>query len=128
MYLNGATQATGEYLVQALLSQLIELDALPVKIDCVNPWWAIGASVDWLREHADPHLVFNRMVPFPDPSSNGIYAEVLLTAFAHAVVTCSSGVTKWISGDARKTPLPKSIRAMVSEAAKGRMIAFKMSL
>lgn len=52
-------------------------------------WWVITSTVDWLETHPDytAEELFFHIVPFPEAGPNSMRAEILLTAFAHKVIT-----------------------------------------
>lgn len=59
---------------------------------CKGPgaWWIVGCEVDWLAQGefaATPLETFRRLLPFPEAGVNSMRSEVLLSAFAEAVIT-----------------------------------------
>jgi hypothetical protein len=68
-------------------------------------WWIIGSEVDWLRTHPDysPRDLFFRIVAFPEAGANSMRAEILLTAFAHKVITVSGDGRDVIKGRVSQT-------------------------
>jgi hypothetical protein len=64
-------------------------------------WWIISSNVDWLTTCPDyaPEELFFRIVALPEAGPNSMRAEILLTAFAHQVVTVSADNQSIIKGD-----------------------------
>jgi hypothetical protein len=125
MYLNGCETPTGELLAARLISDLVYLKSLPAHVAVFERWWVITSDKDWLSAlspPADTKSAFWMIVPLPQAGPNSHRSEVLLTAFADAVVTCGQEGLIWIKGDPESFPLPETIIA--SKIDSGRLIAF----
>lgn len=124
MYL-GADEATGEHLAAQMMSTLIWLGALPAKVSKHGPWWVVSSDDDWLVKsgHADVKVAFSRIVPLSG-LINSHRSEVLLSAFADAVVTSGTDGTRWVSGDSAHFALPKDVELAHSRG--GRTVAFRL--
>jgi hypothetical protein len=118
----------GPYLAARMARDLILLDALPVRIERENDWWLIESDVDWLRmsSEKDP---FRSMVTFPAAGHAAFRSEVLLSAFADAVVTGSGGRLDWITTSAEVgADLPEVWKGRIaSDHYTIRFLAFKIS-
>src|SRR5258708_5451158 len=108
-----------------LLHDLIFLDALPARVERVTTWWLVAAKRDWLRspEGVLSKEPFHVIVSFPAAGHAAFRAEILLTAFADAVVTCDADGLDWIVGDEKKSPLPGRWLSEIANVEQGRIIA-----
>lgn len=57
----------------------------------VDGWWVLAASEDWLPADSSVLQIFHELARYPEGGPNGSRMEVLLTAFARAVVTAHLG-------------------------------------
>jgi hypothetical protein len=125
MYLRGAEGAVGEHLAARMLFDLVLLGALPAHVDRLGQWWEISAGKDWLAAPDGKGIdVFVTIVPFPMAGPNSHRSEILLTAFADAVVTSGSDGVHWIKGDPSMTPQPQ-VRGP-NNPGSGRLVAFRV--
>jgi hypothetical protein len=127
MYL--ASETPGPHLAGRLVHDLALLGALPASVRQDGAWWLVSAEEDWLRAASgdistDP---FFRIIPCPRWGRYAFRTEVLLTAFADAVVTAAGSRVSWIVGDGRTEQLPASLRAAMDAAGTGRHVAFRMA-
>jgi hypothetical protein len=110
-----------------LMHDLILLGALPARIDQIEGWWVIFADKDWLAaDGVFSTRPFFHIIAFPVAGDNSYRTEVLLTAFADAVVTCGVEGCTWISGDAERWPLPDRLKTEISTIGRRRLIAFRI--
>jgi hypothetical protein len=125
MYLKGQDKASGEWLAERLVSEIIALRCLPVTLEKVGAWWIISASVGWLYgDERDVERIFNTFNIVPG-IANSFRGEILLTAFADAVVVCGPEGVRWLKGSPATRVLPASINLcrLASEAS---VVAFCM--
>jgi hypothetical protein len=126
MYLDGADEASGAILAHSISRQLIFSNVLPLTISRAGSWWIIIAGEDWLAARkGDPLASFTTLVPFRQFGPNDCCGEILLTAFAQAVVTADYNGPKWVSGDPNKTPMPHELMEQTSTILRGRLVAFR---
>jgi hypothetical protein len=124
-----AERMNGPYLSARLLHDLVLLDALPVRADRIGSWWLVGSQQDWLR--SSDSIVstrpFHTIVAFPAAGPNTHRAEVMLTAFAVAVVTCGTDGLEWIVRDQDHEDLPAVWLEESRKYEQGRFVAFKVN-
>jgi hypothetical protein len=109
------------------MHDLILLGALPAHVDQIEGWWVVSADEDWLAaDGVFSTRPFFNIVAFPAAGDNSHRAEVLLTAFADAVVTCGVEGCAWIVGDADHWPLPDRLKVEISTVGRRRLIAFRI--
>jgi hypothetical protein len=110
-----------------LMHDLILLDALPSRVERIGAWWLVSSERDWLAsEHGGISTKpFFHIVAFPPAGDNSHRSEVLLTAFANAVLTCGNDGLTWIRGDPEEY-LPDGLRIAFSRIGHGRIVAFKV--
>lgn len=117
------------FLASQLVRNLNITGSLPVHVDCVDGWWIVVSDKDWLIQPDRPVSMqnFHHIVPFPEAGREASRSEILLTAFASAVVTCGAtdGMT-WITGDPNKWLLPPKILEYFLRPTLGRAVAFKL--
>lgn len=125
--LYAAERPSGHYLSARLLHDLVFLDALPVRADRIDSWWLVGSQQDWLwsSDGVISKRPFHAIVAFPVAGPNTHRAEVMLTAFADAVVTCGTDGMEWIvRGKAHEDP-PAAWLGESGEHQQGRFVAFR---
>lgn len=126
MYLGGQGKVSGQSLAARLVFDVIDLGALPVDVRRAEDWWIISASLDWLyAAGSTPERLFHNVVPFPEAGDNSCRREILLTAFADAVVTCGPEGVRWLKGSPATAPLPADID-LQGAAPQGSVVAFRM--
>jgi len=116
LYLNGA-QPCGETLSARLLSDLIWLGALPASVEKKGAWWIISSPTDWAPED-DLENLYSRITSDDRLGVNNYRAEILLSAFAHSIFTCTVDGLMWIKK--ADIMLPEECKGVVS----GRVIGF----
>ena len=124
MYLGGLQTPTGEFLAARLISDLVWLHALPAEVVDIDGWWVVRSSIDWLASGSPTYTTdsaLSHLVPWPEMGSNSFHGEILLTAFADAVVTSGTDGIKWITGTPDKFALPG-----INLLGPGRIIAFTL--
>src|SRR6516165_6529747 len=90
MYVGGLEAPKGEFLAARMISDLVWLRALPAEVIEIDGWWVVRSSVDWLASGSPKYTTsdaFSRIVPWPEIGANSFHSEILLAAFADAVVT-----------------------------------------
>jgi hypothetical protein len=127
MYLPG--EVPSAYLAGKLVQDIASLGALPVRVARDGAWWLVSAGADWLRSPSgviatDP---FFRIIPCPQWGRYAFRTEVLLTAFAEAVVTAADARMTWIAGGDRAAQLPEAFRMAMETPGPGRHVAFRMT-
>jgi len=126
IFFGNQTLPDGYTLASALFRDIALHDALPLKITKTNNWWVLIADKDWLKSQEGGAVnVFSQMLPFPPAGTNACRAEVLVTAFAKAVITAGKDGTHWISGnEIAKASLPNTVQTDMNGSNKGRLVAF----
>jgi hypothetical protein len=123
-YLRGADRPSGEYLSEAIASTLIWLGATPFTVRVERGWWIITSEIDWLRASDGIDLsVFSRIVPLPKAGPNSMRGEVLLSAFADAVLTVDGNGLHWIVAEGREGGGAPTAALFQSS---GRLISFRI--
>jgi hypothetical protein len=121
---------SGENIATQLVRDLILLESLPAHIHHIDGWWLVASAKDWLL---DPNgsisfRHFMDIVHFPEAGRDACHSEILLTAFADAVVTRRAREELvWISGDRSKRALPPRVLEYLSEENPGRVVAFSIT-
>jgi hypothetical protein len=125
MYLRDGI-ARAEDLVERMLSDIVWLDALPAKVERAGSWWIVSSEKEWLMTLAGAVSleVFRTIVPIPRRGPNDMRADVVVAAFARAVVTAGPEGVTWVVGDAATFPLPNGISLHRSS---GRTVAFTLT-
>jgi hypothetical protein len=123
MYLPSETP--GPYLAGKLVQDIALLGALPARVALDGEWWLVSADHDWLStaSGAVPTEPFFRIVPCPQWGPYAFRTEVLLTAFAEAVVTAADACPTWIAGESAGAEPPNALRA----PGPGRQVAFRLA-
>jgi hypothetical protein len=124
----GGLPIVGPHLAAQVIRDVIWLGALAASVSKIEAWWWILAEQDWLMSNdgnvsLDP---FFSIVPFPAKGRNSHRSEVLLTAFADAVVTRAGDETKWITGGPDNFPLPQAFALELENVRRGRILAFRI--
>ena len=101
-------------------AEALRCGASCVRIDRREQWWIVTADLDWLGER-DALQAFRRLVSYPEGGENSMRSEVLLTAFAHDVVTMAHGEILAIKGETDASQ--QAFLASFSKA--GRLVAFR---
>jgi hypothetical protein len=125
MYLGGLQTPKGEFLAARLISDLVWLRALPAEVIETDGWWVVRSSVDWLAAGSPTYTTddaFSRIVSWPEMGANSFHGEILLAAFADAVVTSGTDGIKWINGTPGKFVPPVGVNL----SGPGRIIAFTL--
>jgi len=126
MYLGGSQTPKGEFLAARLISDLVMLRALPAEVLEIDGWWVVRSSVDWLASGSPTYTTdhaFSRIVSWPEIGVNSFHGEILLAAFADAVVTSGTDGIKWITSAPGKFVLPVGVNL----SRPGRTIAFTLA-
>jgi|GEM_PF-1619107 hypothetical protein len=113
------------FLATQLARDLTLMGAVPVSIERAGGWWLVSSAKDWLMEsEGSVCWKFTHIVNFPEAGREAYHSEILLTAFADAVVTrgATGGIT-WIAGDPDRWALPARMRHRSRERT-GRIVAF----
>jgi hypothetical protein len=123
MYLPSDTP--GPYLAGKLIQDIALLGALPARVARDGEWWLVSADRDWLRAASGVVSTepFVRIVPCPQWGRYAFRTEVLLTAFAEAVVIAADACLTWIAGDAAGVEPPDALRV----PGPGRHVAFRLA-
>jgi hypothetical protein len=123
MYLPSDTP--GPYLAGKLVQDIALLGALPARVARDGEWWLVSADQDWLCtiSGAVSTEPFFRIVPCPQWGRYAFRTEVLLTAFAEAVVIAADAGPTWIAGQSAGADPPSALRA----PGAGRRVAFRLA-
>ncbi|MCX7365569.1 MAG: hypothetical protein NTV97_27615 [Alphaproteobacteria bacterium] len=126
-HLGGAPGAS--YCAAALLQQLILLGATPARVERRGNWIFISSERDWLAssDSVPTKRPFFHVVPYPEGGQNSHRAEILLSAFAAAVVSVGSDGVQWIVSNADHHPLPDGSTVERFHAGEGRTVGFMFS-
>jgi hypothetical protein len=57
-------------------------------------WWIVACEEDWIdksRGMASVESYLRNVVPFPEYGVNSMHSEVVIRAFAHGMLACTSG-------------------------------------
>lgn len=123
-------QLSGSYLASALVDDLILTDVLPVDVDHIDDWWIVSAATDWLIQSEGSVSLWNftHIVHFPQKGREACRSEILLTAYAEAVITAGrTSELAWIVGNPDRSTLPARILERLSKQTVGRLVAFQMA-
>jgi hypothetical protein len=120
----GAENVTGENLAIRMMASLICLDAFPAKINRLASWWIVHSAKDWFGINGDADVMgnFSTIKPLPAGGRNAHRAEILLVAFADAVVTVDLKGLHWIKGSSGQFVLPPELELIAPGC--GRLVAF----
>jgi hypothetical protein len=91
---------TGVELAEILAGDALLLTDAPVTVFRKQGWWIVAGEADWMEGLAGGSVtdLFAHLVPFPQAGVNSMHAEVLLTAFADAVLTATGCAARVIKG------------------------------
>jgi hypothetical protein len=98
-----------EGIASQLARDLIFMDSLPLHVRRVDAWWVVSSAKDWLVQSDGSVSLrnFQQIMPFPAAGREACHSEILLTAFADAVVTRGANdEMTWIAGDQHEYGLP----------------------
>jgi len=115
-----------ERMANGLIHDLLLVDSLPIQVRRVDAWWVVSSGKDWLVQSDGSVSLenFRRVVRFPTAGLEACHLEILLTAFADAVVTRgASDELTWISGDQQRYTLPVQVVEIMRDTT-GRVVAF----
>lgn len=102
IYLPGGV-VTGEILCARVASDILTLSGVTVMIRNHSPWWIVAADCDWVSRFKKERSVrkfMTTIVAFPERSDNDLHGEVIVAAFAKALVTIdASRDVEFIIGD-----------------------------
>jgi hypothetical protein len=122
-------ELSAQKIAEALIRDLIVLEAFPFHVDYVDGWWLISSAKDWLLQ-SDGSVSFRnfeRIVHFPEAGREACHNEVLLTAYTKAAITKGTdGEVKWIVGEKDEWILPPPVLQNIL-ANSGRTVAFRLS-
>lgn len=117
----------GWQLATQLVRDLLLAGSMPFRVDCVDGWWLVSSDKDWLFTQGGAATLqsFKQIVHFPEAGREACHSEILLSAFADAVVTQGGGGELiWIIGDQERWILPKQILGHLARS--GRSVVFKL--
>ncbi len=93
-------RVSGEELAGIIAEGAILLTGKPARVGPAGDWWLIASEADWLNRKEDAEEWFYHLRAFPEAGDNSIHGEVLLTAFADAVLTLTRSHQQVIKGTA----------------------------
>jgi hypothetical protein len=120
---------SGQQLVGQLVRDLTVTGSLPLGVDYVEGWWVVSSEKDWLLIPSGSITLrsFEHIVHFPEAGREASHSEILLSAFANAVVTRGSNEKlTWITGDQERWTLPKEVLKKLMQEGRGRAVAFTL--
>jgi hypothetical protein len=116
----------GQRFASRLMDDLI-LHGVPAHLETIEGWWIILTGKDWLApDGAISTKPFFHITAFPAAGVNSMRTEVLLTAFADAVVIWGEEGCIWIRGDADHWHLPDRLKAQGANIGQRRLVACKI--
>lgn len=113
------------YLATRLAGDALLLGAGRVEISRHGDWWHVVSDHDWIAASSvgDVKETFSHVLPFPEAGVNAMRSEVLLLAFADAVVTTAAGRCATLKGD----PADRATICKIHpDMPDGRIVAFKV--
>jgi hypothetical protein len=119
-------QMSAEAMMTQIVSDLVIQRSLPFSVDHVDEWWLISSAKDWLLgpDGSVSLQNFKRIVHFPEAGREACHSEIMLTAFADAVITRGANdELTWISGDQGLFTVPATILDLM-RCNPGRTVAF----
>jgi len=122
-------EMSGQQLASQLARDLILTGSLPFSVDCVDEWWVVSSKKDWLLMQSESITLrsFKHIVHFPEAGREACHSEILLSAFANAVVTrVADEELIWIVGDDERQVLPRDVLKHLMKEACGRTVAFTL--
>ena len=123
------SKMSGQQLTGQLVRDLILMRSLPFDVDYIDKWWIISSEKDWLLapDGSVTFRNFKHIVHFPEAGREACHSEILLSAFADAVVTRrANDELTWIAGDHERNMLPKEVLERLMQEGGGRTIAFTL--
>jgi hypothetical protein len=111
-HLGGLQTPKGELLAARLISDLVRLRALRAEVIEIDGWWEVGSSVDWLASGSPTYTTdnaFSCIISWSEMGANSFHGEILLAAFAAALVTSGTDGIKWINDTASKFVPPVGV-------------------
>ena|SRR5262249_22821525 len=123
----GPTKAA-EDLVAQVVRDLAITKSVPFSVDYIDGWWLVSSARDWLLAPSGAVSLrsFKHVVHFPEAGEDACHSEILLTAYASAVVTRGSDRELiWISGDENQLRMPEAIHRQLMQNDRGRSVAFR---
>jgi hypothetical protein len=118
----------GPYWAARLVHDIAARASPPVGVSRDGPWWLVSAAGDWVKSpssEATSLLPFHRIVSRPDWGLYAFRSEILLTAFADAVVTVADGRWTCIAGELDRSSVPSDLRRPMETAGPGRHVAVR---
>ena len=122
-------EMSGQQLTGHLVRDLILTGSLPLGVDYLDEWWVVSSEKDWLLIPSGSITLrsFRHIVHFPEAGREACHSEILLSAFADAVVTRGENdKLTWITGDRERRILPKEVLKKLMQDGRGRTIAFTL--
>jgi hypothetical protein len=123
-------EMSGQQLACQLVRDLILTGSLPFGVDYVDEWWVVSSDKDWLLIPSGSIILrsFKHIVHFPEAGREACHSEILLSAFAEAVVTRGADEKlTWITGDQNQRILPGEVLEKLMREGRGRKVAFRAS-
>lgn len=122
-------EISGQQLAAQLVRDLILTESLPLSVDCIDEWWVVSSEKDWLLipSGSVTFRSFKHIVHFPEAGREACHSEILLSAFADAVVTRGANdKLTWITGGHERRILPKEVLKRLMLERRGRTVAFTL--
>jgi hypothetical protein len=112
------------YPASRLAGDALLLGATRVEMGRSDEWWWVAADFDWISSSGvSDQEIFSRVVPLPEAGANSMRGEVLLTAFASAVVTVVGNTPRILAGPEDL----KALRLLASfSSGRPRLVGFRM--
>jgi hypothetical protein len=122
-------EMSGQQLAGQLVRDLILTGSVPFGVDYIDGWWVVSSEKDWLLLPSGSITLrsFKHIVHFPEAGREACHSEILLSAFADAVVTQGANdKLTWITGDHERRILPKEVLKKLMQEGRGRTVAFTL--
>jgi hypothetical protein len=124
------SRLSAPFLAVQLVSDLIITGYVPLSVDYVDGWSIVSSEKDWLVQPDGSVSLWNfhHVVHFPQVGREACRSEILLTAFADAVVTAyGQDAATWIVGSPDEYPFTLSVQERFRPHEYGRTVAIKLS-
>jgi hypothetical protein len=113
-------------LATQIVRDLVLIGSVPIHVDQIDGWWIVSSAKDWLLEPDGSVSLWNfsHIAYFPEAGREACHSEILLSAFANAVVTKGADEELiWVIGSPDVWMIPANVLTHIQNNS-GRTIAF----